>query len=136
MIHKMYAEDKKPRVPNTSIRWITLSSPLPTCGIEGFLYVNRDKHSFYIWDESNHKYIEFFGKYQNATNVTTNNDSGIVNNTIKNNSSYSFNLVNDALVITDSDGVVIEIPIPNEESINEKIRLLEERIEKLEGLLD
>lgn len=134
MIHKSIAETNVPRIPNISIKWISISSPRPVCGIEGILYINREKNSISIWDESNGKYIEFFGK---AANISTTNNSNLLYNTNdKSNNQYSFNLVDDNLVITNSDGIIVEIPIPNEEAINEKIRLLEERIEKLEGLLD
>ena len=134
MIHKSIVETNSPRIPNISIKWISISSPRPVHGIEGILYINREKNSISIWDESNGKYIEFFGK---SVKIPTTDNSNLIN-TINNksNNQYSFNLVDDSLIITDSNGSIIEIPIPNEEKINEKIRLLEERIEKLERLLD
>lgn len=134
MIHKSYAETS-PRIPSLCIRWVSKFS-LPRVGIEGILYVNRENRCIYIWDEANDRYMEFFDKSHPAI-LTTNNNSNLVNSTInKPNSLYSFNLVNDTLVITDSEGVIIEIPIPNEESINDKIQSLEKRIENLEKLLD
>lgn len=133
MIHKSGVPNNSPRFESTTIKWVSVANPRPVKGLEGVLYVNREKHSISIWDASNGKYIEFFGGSNSKPQVTA--DNLIVKSTNKN-SSYSFSLVNDTLVITDLDGIVLEIPIPNEESINEKIRSLEERINKLEDLLN
>ena len=136
MIHKSIVETNSPRIPNISIKWISISSPRPVHGIEGILYINREKNSISIWDESNGKYVEFFGK--SARIPTTDNSNLIYTTNDKTNSQplYSFNLVDGSLVITHPDGSIVEIPIPNKDDINAKIRELEERIEKLEGLLD
>lgn len=133
MIHRLNV-DAKPRLPNnTFIRWITSSSPRPVYGLSNVLYVNKERKSISLWDESTGKYIEFFNGLS-STSVTTDNSLSIVN-TNNNDSSPSFNLIDDSLIITNSDGTIVEISIPNEEAINEKINLLEERIKKLEELL-
>ena len=134
MIHKSGVPNNSAIFQSMSIRWTSFSNPRPVRGIEGVLYINREKMSISIWDASNGKYIEFFGGSNSKQQVTA--DNLIVKSTNKN-SSYSFSLLNDTLVITDSeDGVILEIPIPNEEAINDKIRALEERVSKLEDLLN
>ncbi len=126
MIHKNIIENESIKSPKTSIRWCSQSFPRPKIGIEGVLYVNRDKQTISVWDEINHKYIEFFKK-------STNNESLIVKS---NNNSYSFNMINDSLIITNSEGVILEINIPNKEEVDKKINLLEKRIARLEELFD
>ena len=135
MIHKPFTDRSKSKNDSTFIKFYSPSSPRPTVGIQGVFYVNRQNLTISLWDDQNGKYITFFDK-DRSNGGTTTNDNSLVNSNNEPNSKYSFNLINDSLVITDPDGVIIEIPIPNEESINERIRLLEERIEKLERLLD
>lgn len=135
MIHKTYPNKSSYKNPSTSIYWVSLSSPRPVIGIEGILYINREKKTISIWDELNGKYIDFFKEINSAV-LTTNNSTIIDSNDESNNSIYSFNLVNDNLIITNSEGTIIEIPIPNENIINDKIKKLEERLERLEKLLD
>ena len=133
MIHRSYVNKSSYKPLNTSIYWVSLSTPRPIIGIEGIFYINREKKIISIWDELNGKYIDFF-KEINSSILTTNNST--INDSNRSNNIYSFNLVNDNLIITDSKGVIIEIPIPNEDNINNKIKNLEERLKELEKILE
>lgn len=130
---------KLPAEPTFSfIKWCSISSPRPSIGIEGVLYVDKERNTLSIWSNAYKTYVVFGGKGKlEHTEVTTNNNA-IVDSTSKENSSYSFNLINDNLIITCPDGIIQEIPIPSQDTIstlNDKISSLESRIEELEKLL-
>ena len=119
------------------IKWCSISSPRPFIGIPGVLYINESKRMISIWNDVTKKYVDFCGvdKNKSITNDTTNKPIEIVESNNKSDNLYSFNLIDDTLSITDStSGVVLEIPIPNKNVIDEKIKTLEERISKLEEL--
>lgn len=130
MILKRSSESSTPKNRSISIKFCSISSPRPTIGIPDVIYVNRSKHSLSIWDETEGKFIEFFGSKQ----ITTNSEI-VESNNEETNSLYSFILKDETLLITDPNGIIMEIPIPDKDAIDERIRALEERISKLEELL-
>jgi len=133
MIHNLNVDTNSPKNSSIYIKWCSLSSPRPTKGIKNVFYIDSNRKIISIWDDTNNKYINFYGDNK-STNITTNIPIKKSNN--DESSLYSFNLMNDNLIITDSKGVIIEIPIPNKEFVDNKIKSLEERIEKLEELLN
>lgn len=144
MINKPRVNDSKGfnsnTLSNSRVKWCSVSSPRPTIGIDGVLYVNKERNMLSIWSDIYGCYIDFFGSKQNTSetsNVTTNNT--LIVKSIDNqdsNNSYSFNLINDNLVITGPDGVIQEITLPNTKDLENKIRSLNERIDRLEELLN
>lgn len=141
MINKprVLGSPKLPTEPTFSlIKWCSISSPRPSIGIEGVLYVDKERNTLSIWSNAYKTYVVFGGKGKLEHTEVTTNTNAIVDSTSKENSSYSFNLINDNLIITCPDGIIQEIPIPSQDTIstlNDKISSLESRIEELEKLL-
>lgn len=121
------------------IKWCSFSSPRPAVGIPNVLYINTNKQLISIWSPFENKYIEFYNSQNNVSpKVTTNNN--IIEKSSKLNeidSSFTFSLIDDNLIITSPNGIIQEIPISKiTTELENKIKVLEERINKLEELLN
>ena len=141
MIDKPRVDSSKmPRTTysNSCVKWCSVSSPRPPVGIDGCLYIDKERNLLSIWSDTYGCYVEFFGNKSKKLDTTdaTNNTLMVKANDLNSNV-YSFNVDDDnKLIITCPNGVIEEIPLPSTKTIEDELLALKLRVEKLEELLN
>ena len=140
MIDKPRVDSSKiPRTPysNSRVKWCSVSSPRPPVGIDGCLYIDKERNLLSIWSDTYGCYVEFFGNKSKKLDTTdaTNNTLMVKSNNLDSNN-YSFSVDDDKLIVTCPNGVIEEIALPSTKAIEDELSSLKQRIDKLEELLN